>query len=218
MTESLYLTVATFNANRSSYNTKVFLETNTKFDIIFIQEPRVGHIRNVPSTTDPLGDPLVGTQIHPDWIGLFPINIEKARVATYVNKRWRAASPQIIIPFSGDDFLLVRLTFPRQSFSYLNVYADPDAHSVITSLLHLPPFPADLGFAAGDFNLRHPDWSFPRPDLGQGQQLAIALVDWMSEHNLSLASVLKSPPKGGFHSFSLCFVRWSIILGYSTTT
>jgi len=36
-------------------------------DIIFIQEPSWGRIRNVASMTDKVGDPVMGMPKHPAW-------------------------------------------------------------------------------------------------------------------------------------------------------
>lgn len=72
--------------------------------------------------------------------------------------------------------------------SFLNVYLHPDSHGATYNLLLLQHLPSDLVFIGGDFNMHHPDWSIPRPDLGFGTHLSRSLVDFMSENSFALAT------------------------------
>lgn len=67
-----YLSLATYNANCSAGNIKMFLKTNLTIDIVFIQEPYIGFIHNIPSSSNPLGVPLEGGISHPEWIAIYP--------------------------------------------------------------------------------------------------------------------------------------------------
>lgn len=157
-------------------------------DIVFIQEPYVGFIRNIPSSSNPLGDPLEGGTSHPEWIAIYPPISNAVRVAVYIHKRHAAAAPQTLPEFSSSHLLCVRLTFRHCTASFLNVYAHPDTHSAIYDMFDFPRLPADLRFIGGDFNLHHPAWSKPRQDLGQGRPIARALIDRMSEHGFVLGN------------------------------
>jgi len=56
------------NVRKNKALTDTMLETQKNLsDIIFIQEPPRSLLHQLPSYTDPLGDPLYGTSNHPEW-------------------------------------------------------------------------------------------------------------------------------------------------------
>lgn len=207
----LNLSLATYNANRSAENVKTFLEVNTCHDIVLIQEPYIGFIRNIPSSSNPFGDPMEGGTAHPEWIAIYPPISNAVRVAIYVHKRHAAASPQTLPQYSSAHLLCVRLTFTRFTASFLNVYAHPDSHAALYDMLDFQTLPPDLRFIGGDFNLHHPAWSIPQPDLGQGRPIARLLIDWMSEHGFVLgntAGVATYTPHNQAHREAVLDLGW----------
>jgi hypothetical protein len=86
--------IISFNANHTPTNVKTLLERHTEYDVIFIQEPHYSVIKRTPSSTNPLGDELFGTQRSPDWILLEVEDLRESRVACYVRSRWESAHPK----------------------------------------------------------------------------------------------------------------------------
>src|SRR5271156_306329 len=85
------------NVNRSGPHTHELLETcGDEFDILMIQEPSWGVIRRTRSTTDRLGDPVIGSQIHTDWLTLVRPgqgDDDTPCVLTYIHKRLAGLRP-----------------------------------------------------------------------------------------------------------------------------
>jgi len=78
------------NIRKNKTLTDIILETQKNIsDIIFIQEPSRSLLRQLPSHTNPEGDPYYSTLNHPDWLLFIQNNrgIENyPRVVTYINK------------------------------------------------------------------------------------------------------------------------------------
>ena len=76
------------NIQKNSLIVNILLETQTQFDIIFIQEPPWSEIRKIPSTSSSKGEDLIGTSHHPNWL-LFARNptnrLDSPRVIAYIN-------------------------------------------------------------------------------------------------------------------------------------
>jgi len=76
------------NICKNSLIVNTLLETQNQFDIILIQEPPWSEICKIPSSSDCEGEPLMGTNHHPNWISFARIPSEKSdtpRVIAYVN-------------------------------------------------------------------------------------------------------------------------------------
>jgi len=81
------------NVNRNSLLLESILASSLDdFDIIFIQEPPWRLVRHAPSGSNPEGEPVIGTTIHPDWSlivrksDLRNEGADNPRVAVYVHK------------------------------------------------------------------------------------------------------------------------------------
>jgi len=88
------------NVNRNSLLLESVLASSIdEFDIIFIQEPPWRLIRHAPSGSNPAGEPVIGTTIHPDWSllvrksDLRDEGADNPRVAVYVHKRLKGLRP-----------------------------------------------------------------------------------------------------------------------------
>ena len=128
-------------------------------------------VRNVPSTTNELGDELVGSVTHRDWqVVVKPtpaqpsVPLSSSQVAIYVNKRI-LLNFQIFPDFdSSIDSNVLPITLRHNllssvSFTLINVYNRPGSrNSAIFSLLPLLRRYSDLALIQGDFNLHSGIW------------------------------------------------------------
>jgi len=81
------------NVYKNSLLVNTLLETLTHFDIILIQEPLWSEICKIPSSLNCEGDPLMGSNHHPNWTTYARIpsnNKDFSRVLVYVNIRLSA--------------------------------------------------------------------------------------------------------------------------------
>ena len=73
---------------KNSLIINTLLKTQNQFDIILIQEPPWSEIHKIPSSSDCEGEPLMGTNHHPNWILFARIPSERLdlpRVIVYIN-------------------------------------------------------------------------------------------------------------------------------------
>ena len=73
---------------KNSLIINTLLKTQNQFDIILIQEPPWSEIHKIPSSSDCEGEPLMGTNHHPNWILFARIPSERSdlpRVIVYIN-------------------------------------------------------------------------------------------------------------------------------------
>ena len=76
------------NIQKNNFIINTILEVNQDFDIIFIQEPLWMTIRNIPSTTNAKGTPLIDVPNHPNWLTFVrdPCSTnDSLRVISYIN-------------------------------------------------------------------------------------------------------------------------------------
>ena len=133
------------------------LETKNHSDIILIQEPPWSEIQKVLSSSNSEGDPLIGTNHHPNWImfGRVPMNNNNSpRVISYVNI--------CLLPLhfllckdiiNHRDINLISFFNDNMCFFILNVYSD----SSHTALKYLKDTEVNIGnilIMMGDFNIR----------------------------------------------------------------
>ena len=153
-----YIRVLSHNVNHTPAQSHAILESLVnECDVIFMQEPYYGPIKTVASNTNPAGDVLVGTQVHPAWM---PIETRTpARVCAYVNRELLGLRPQLCDQVvSHPDMLLLSLTAGGNTWYFLNVYNDPSTFAASEWLAANPDRLPPLSLVAGDFNLRHPLW------------------------------------------------------------
>ncbi|KAI0746613.1 Endonuclease/exonuclease/phosphatase, partial [Daedaleopsis nitida] len=183
------LRIVSQNVNHTPSQSHFILESLVgQCDILLVQEPYYGPIKAVVSNSQPRGETLIGTQIHPAWLLLETRS--PARVCAYVNRELLDLRPQLCAHVVDHrDMLLMSLTVDRQVHYYLNVYNDERS----TALQWLQDHAADLpplDLIAGDFNLHSTAWE---PDAPHESPRAVDLVNLMSGIGLSLANVDGAP-------------------------
>ena len=156
------------NFHKNSFIVNILLETLTYFNIILIQEPPWSEIRKISSASNCEGEPLIGSNHHPNWISFARILSDEKdfpRVLAYVN-----------ICLSSLRFLLCKdiinhrdislISFFNNNICYyiMNIYSDSD--SSYTTSKYLKDTEANIDnivLMTGDFNIRDSLWdsSFP---------------------------------------------------------
>ncbi|TFY55768.1 hypothetical protein EVJ58_g8044 [Rhodofomes roseus] len=145
------------NVQKSAENTTQLLERYRDANVIYVQEIFWGHIKNVLSSKKKDGDLYENTTAHRNFT-CFGVS-SKSRVATYMHRCWRGASPHIITGLAPHgDCLMVSFGTPQGTCNVLNVYNDNGPNNVISHLLeHVDSLPP-ITMMAGDFNLHHVAW------------------------------------------------------------
>ena len=145
------------NVQKSHENTTQLLEKYRDADIICVQEIFWGKIKMVVSSKNKKGDVYEQTCAHRNF-ACYGAS-KDSRVATYVNRKWRGASPHVITGnVSHDDTLLVSINTPDGPFMVLNVYNDSNEHAAVSHLLNVSAHLPHISMMCGDFNLRHASW------------------------------------------------------------
>ncbi|KZT63016.1 hypothetical protein DAEQUDRAFT_771050 [Daedalea quercina L-15889] len=184
------------NVQKSAENTTQLLERYRDSDVICIQEPYWGRIKNVPSSKAKDGDAYEQTQSHRNFVCLGAS--EKSRTCTYVHKRWKGASPHINSRLPGHrDCLLVEIGTPRGLLNVLNVYNDNGRGNAIVHVLdHLHAL-TDISVMCGNFNLHHPARdrrTRKRSERAPHGANVRALWDLSTEAHLFLGNKVNGPP------------------------
>ena len=153
----MLLRILSQNVNRSSVVTHTLLETKAEeYDVLLIQEPYWGFLRNVPSAVSCTGEEYQGTQAHPHWI-----LVERGgptRVTTYINKRLAPLQPKLCTHIvDHPDLLLVSIPEGPRSIYILNVYNDAECSALHYLSEQMPTLPA-IDAMLGDFNLHSEIW------------------------------------------------------------
>ena len=145
------------NVRKNSLIVNTLLETQNQFDIIFIQEPSWSKIHKIPSSSSRNGEPLIGTNYHPNWISFarFPSErLDSLRVIIYIN-----------ICLSSLHFLLhkdiinhrniILISFFNNNICYyiMNVYSD-FFHSALKYFKDTKVNIDNVLIMTGDFNIR----------------------------------------------------------------
>ena len=154
------------NICKNSFIINILLKTLVYFDIILIQKPPWSEIHKIPSTSSCKGEPLMGSNHHPNWISFARIPLDDKdfpRVIAYIN-----------ICFSPLRFLLCKdiinhrdislISFFNNNICYyiLNFYSD-SSHSALKYLKDTEVNIDNVVLMTGDFNIRDSLWdpSFP---------------------------------------------------------
>ena len=150
MSITTYLSKSRFafqNVHKSGLTVHELLENlQNDIDFLFIQENPVSFIRNVPSTSNDKGDPLIGPVHHQQWQCVEKSAIQNmSQVAIYINKRF-LDSFQIFPDFSPSlDPNVLPVTLKHNlimscSFTIVNIYNPPKTrNSAVRSLIELVP-------------------------------------------------------------------------------
>ena len=161
-----YLKVFSQNVQKNLLIVNTILETQTDFDIIFIQEPPWSTICTISSASNQEGKILVGTTHYPNWL-LFartPLSQSDAlRVLVYINIRLSSLRFSLwndIIHYK--DILLIFFINNHICSFIMNVYSD-SFHSALKYLKDTEVNISNMLIMTGDFNIRDSLWdlSFP---------------------------------------------------------
>ena len=151
---------------QNSLIVNTLLETQNQFDIILIQEPPWSDICKIPSSSDCKGEPLIGTNHHPNWILFARIPSERSdspRVIAYINIR--LSSLQFLLRkdiIDHRDIILISFFSNNICYYIMNVYSD-SSHSALKYLKDTEVKINNVLLITGDFNIRDSLWdsSFP---------------------------------------------------------
>ena len=154
------------NVHKNSLIVNTILETLVHFDIILIQEPLWSEIQKIPSTSNCEGEPLMGSNHHPNWISFARIPSDEKdfpKVIVYVN-----------ICLSSLHFLLCKDIINHRDISLISFFSNNVCYHIMniysnsshTALKYLKDTEANIDnviLMTGDFNIRDSLWdsSFP---------------------------------------------------------
>ncbi|KIL54435.1 hypothetical protein M378DRAFT_18886 [Amanita muscaria Koide BX008] len=177
------------NVHRNLSFIPAFLERHKlDFDFCFFQEVPFGKIRNIPSSENEEGSPLVDAARHPNWTCVHQLSRHKnTAVAIYVNNRVLDNHTIIQDLFTIDDenVLVIRIVNndTNKSFSMANVYNRPNSgNRTIDRFVNRLSGIEDLAICAGDFNLHHSEWD----DISVNDTSAEGLLQELTIAGLSL--------------------------------
>ncbi|KAF8631514.1 hypothetical protein AX14_010930 [Amanita brunnescens Koide BX004] len=181
------------NVHKSRLTVHELLETlKNDIDFLFIQENPTSFIRNVPSTTNEAGDPLIGPVHHKQWQCIEKTAFqESSQVAIYINVRI-LIDFQIFPDFSASvdpNVLPVTLRhnmIKSRHFTLINVYNPPKSHNAaVRSLLTVLPRFKDTLIVQGDFNLHAGIWD---PSRVNSPTFCIDFFNSLSDAGFGLAN------------------------------
>ena len=207
------------NVHKSRLTVHELLENlKNDIDFLFIQENPSTFIRNVPSSSSELGDPLIGPVHHRQWQCVEKTSIQaSSQVAIYINKRL-LENFQIFPNFSIDiDPNILPVTLKHNiigscSFTIVNVYNPPKTrNSAVHALLNLLPRLPDALVIQGDFNLPSGIWD---PSHNNSTPLSIEFFNRMSDEDFGLCNDEGAPTwtnrRGAFSVLDLVFIKDSL--------
>ena len=182
------------------------LELLVHFDIILIQKPLWSKIRKIPSTSNCEGEPLMGSNHHPNWISFARITLDNkdfSRVITYINIR---LSPLCFLLckdiINYRDISLISFFNNNICYYILNVYSD----SSYLALKYLKDTEVNIDnvvLMTGDFNIRDSLWNLSFPFHSSISNDLIITAD---SFNLTL-----------FNPTNPCLTRYSDMAGESNS-
>ena len=219
MSITTYISTTRFafqNVHKSRLSVHELLENLQKdIDFLFIQENPVSFVRNVPSSKNEIGEPLVGPVVHKQWQCIEKTAFQpSSQVAIYVNNRF-LDNFQIFPNFSlslDPNLLIVTLkhnTIKSCSFNIINVYNPPKTrNSAVRSLIDTIPQLPNTMVIQGDFNLPSGIWD---PSRNNSSPLSIDLFNHLSDEGFGLANDEGAPTwtnrRGNFSVLDLVFVN-----------
>ncbi|KAF8686092.1 hypothetical protein AX14_003956 [Amanita brunnescens Koide BX004] len=181
------------NVHKSRLTVHELLENlKNNIDFLFVQENPFTFIRNVPSSSNEVGDPLIGPVHHRQWQCVEKTSIQaSSQVAIYVNK-CLLENFQIFPNFStGIDPNVLPVTLKHNiigscSFTIVNVYNPPKTrNSAVRALIDLLPHLPDALVVQGDFNLPSGIWD---PNCNNSSPLSIELFNRLSDEDFGLCN------------------------------
>ena len=145
------------NIWKNSLIINTILETQSQFNIIFIQEPPWFKIHRIPSSLDCKGKTLMGTTHHPNWLSFSRIPSEGSnspRVITYINiclSSFHFLLHKDIIDHR--DIILISFTNNHVCYYIMNVYSD-SSHLALKYLKDTEVNIDNILLMMGNFNIR----------------------------------------------------------------
>jgi len=140
------LRILSQNVQKNLLIVNILLETQTQFDIIFIQEPPWSKICKIPSAVYSEGEDLIGTTHHPNWL-LFARNpadrTDSPRVIAYINTHLSSLHFSLHSDIINHrDILLVSFSNNSVCYYIMNIYSD--SSHIVLKYHGTPPFPTIL--------------------------------------------------------------------------
>jgi len=182
------------NVHKNSLIVNTLLETYNQFDIILIQEPPWSEICKIPSSIDCKGEPLIGTNHHPNWISFARFPSERSdspRVITYINIHLSLL--QFLLRndiINHRDISLISFFNNNICYYIMNVYYD-SSHSALKYLKDTEVNIDNVLLMTGNFNIRNNLWDsfFPFHSLISDDLIIIA-----DSFNLALSTLTNPSP------------------------
>jgi ribonuclease HI len=207
------------NVHKSRLTVHELLENlKNDIDFLFVQENPFTFIRNVPSSNNEVGDPLIGPVHHRQWQCVEKTSIQaSSQVAIYINKRL-LENFQIFPNFSTNiDPNVLPVTLKHNiigscSFTVVNVYNPPKTrNSAVRALINLLPHLPDALVIQGDFNLPSGIWD---PSRNNSSPLSVELFNHLSDNDFGLCNDEGAPTwtnrRGSFSVLDLVFIKDSL--------
>ena len=204
------------NVHKSRLTVHELLETlQNDIDFLFIQENPYSFIRNVPSSKNEKGEPLLGPVHHHRWQCVEKVSLQPtSQVAIYINVRF-LDNFQIFPNFSpliDPNVLPVTLrhnSIKSCSFTIVNIYNQPKTrNSAVFSLLDLLPALQDTLVIQGDFNLPSGIWD---PARINSSPLLVELFNRLSDEGFGLCNDEGAPTwsnrRGSTSVLDLIFIK-----------
>ena len=200
------LKILSQNVCKNSLIINTILETQVHFDIILIQEPPWSEIRKIPSTLSCIGEFLMDTCHHPNWISFTRIlsdNKDFLRVITYINTHLSSLHFLLCKDiFNHRDISLISFLNNNLCHYILNIYSDL-SHPALKYLKNTEVNINNVTLMTGDFNIRDSLWDPSFPFHSSINNDLIMIAD-------SFDLVLSSPT-------NLCPTRYSNTAGESNS-
>jgi endonuclease/exonuclease/phosphatase family metal-dependent hydrolase len=166
------------------------LNTNTKADIIMVQEPWYNKIGMSHLDTDPEGVNILNSVANPRWDCIYPRTNhgERCKVMAYhcISSTHFNITNHLDLA-SCHHILSLDIHLSSSNFWAINVYHDMEHHSSLDNILNIEMDPCTPTIIGGDFNTHSQMWS---PPGIQPSPWADNLEHWAIRQNLGLASPL----------------------------
>jgi len=156
------LNIFSQNVRKNKVLTDIILENNkNSTDIVFIQEPSRSLIRQVPSHSNPEGDPIFGMPNHPEWTLFTHPDVSQDNypcIATYVNKRLSKLRFALRLDIVNHRDISILAFHSDYNINFIiNIYSDSNQialHYLRQNIINLE----GTIIMTGDFNIRDSDW------------------------------------------------------------
>jgi hypothetical protein len=144
--------------------THSLLNTNSKADIIMVQEPWYDRIGTTCLDTNPEGVDNLGRVANPKWDCLYPKTNhgERCKVMAYhciTSTHFNVTSHLDLS--SCHHILTLDIHLRSSSFQAINVYHDSNFCASLTNILNIKTDPQTPTIIGGDFNTHSQTWSPP---------------------------------------------------------